>query len=583
MRGRGLRDRGMSSLSPRHSALPGIPFRDLLLGGLLLALGLSGLFGCAARAPGEDPASERARPIDLSPRCVVFEPLEATFEPLPDGARSRRLGRTLEAVVLPRAAVERPGSVASAGATLAGGLERLRWATPVSAFASPTHARAAFFVWSLGELSADPVALRQRLRGRGIALSTARLGDRVVLDLVFPASELEAALAAWRTLMAPEAIASERLGPIRRELALLLLAEEAAPGAAARRLRRSLRADEPAPEPSPGAGPRTTEATAETGADMGATEATGVADAQGVLDELDGESLRDAMSVALQSESAEAAHLLVYSGPATNADARFDTIEAALDRLEQAAASWPGPWHAAPAGPRVDRAESRETSPRVPESGAAPAIHLLDQPGARQVELLATAPTVGREAEDLPALEMLASLLGDPLGGRLFRDLRERQGLAYEIGAQQTAEGDFEVSTRTRPERLAALMAGIEAHWAALTREPIEACELAMLQERMHGLLALEADEPTARLDGLVRSWAGPGSPSSLAARMASYRAVSQETLERVVRRWLAGPPEWLLVGDASRAVDRLREAFPDRRIVVYDASLEVTYEVGGP
>ena len=583
MRGRALRDGGMLSSGPRHSALSGMLFRDMLLLGLLLALGLSGLFGCAARSPGEDPASKRARPIDLSPRCVVFEPLAATFEPLPDGARSRRLGPTLEAVVLPRETVERPGSVASAGATLAAGLERLRWATPVSAFASPTHARAAFFVWSLGELSADPVALRQRLRGRGIALSTARLGDRVVLDLVFPASELEAALAAWRTLMAPEAIASERLGPIRRELALLLLAEEAAPGAAARRLRRSLRAGEPAPEPSPGAGPRTTEATAETGADMGATEATGVTGAQGVLDEFDGESLRDDMLGALRSESAEAAHLLVYSGPATNADARFDTIEAALDRLEQAAASWPGPWHATPPGPRADRAGSGETSPRAPESGAAPAIHLLDQPGARQVELLATAPTVGREAEDLPALEMLASLLGDPLGGRLFRDLRERQGLAYEIGAEQTAEGEFEVSTRTRPERLGALMAGIEAHWAALTQEPIETCELAMLHERMHGLLALEADEPTARLDGLVRSWAGPGSPSSLATRMASYQAVSQETLERVARRWLTEPPEWLLVGDASRAVDRLREAFPDRRVVVYDASLEITHEVGGP
>jgi len=618
------------------------------LAGLALALGLAGLLGCATRAngPAEDPTSARARPINLSPRCLAFEPVgvasgEAVgeaFAPLPADARSRRLGPTLEAVVLPgptaavaeaiaaaataeaaattTAAGPAGAAVAPMGAPMGAGLQRLRWVTPVSAFASPTHARAAFFVWSLGELSADPDALRQRLRARGIALSTARLGDRVVLDLLFPASELEAALGTLRTLMAPEAIAPEHLESIRRELALLLLAEEAAPKAAARRLRRGLRTGEPAPG------------------------------AKSVLDALDGESLRDALLGALHGTpgggSVEAGHLLVYSGAGastgadggtrasagsgvsggagtnlsgrtrTNVATRSAAIEAALDRLEEAVASWPGAWRspvsaggaagsagsaggndaATPARRDPEREHGRASEPEPqPEqtaatetpAGTAPAIHLLDQPGARQVELLATAATVGREATDRAALEMLASLLGDPLGGRLFRDLRERQGLAYEIAAEQTTEGDFEVSTRTRPERLGALMTGIESHWAALVQEPIEDCERAMLHARMHGLLALEADEPGSRLDGLVRAWAGPDTPPGLAARVAAYRAVSRKTLESVVRRWLSGPPEWLLVGDASRIVERLREAFPDRRIVVHDASLEIVREVGGP
>jgi len=246
-------------------------------------------------------------------------------------------------------------------------------------------------------------------------------------------------------------------------------------------------------------------------------------------------------------------------------------------------ASWPGAWHSSVSDGAAASGDGVDAAAREAAGGAAAAIPLLDQPGARQVELLASRATVGRGAADRPALEMLASLLGDPLGGRLFRDLRERQGLAYEIGAEQTAEGHFEVSTRTRPERLGALMAGIESHWAALTEGPIEDCERAMLHERMHGLLALEADEPGARLDGLVRAWNGPGSPPALAARAAAYQAVSRETLDGVARRWLAGPPEWLLVGDASRVVERLREAFPDRRIMVHDASLEIVREVGGP
>jgi hypothetical protein len=274
--------------------------RRALLLALALAFGLSGVFACATRGPGsgEGPASERARPIDLSPRCIVFEPLAESFAPLSDSARSRRLGPTLEIVVMPGPAAD--------PAAHAGGLQRLRWVTPVSAFASPTHARATFFLWSLGELSADPVARRQRLRARGIALSTARLGDRVVLDLVFPASELGAALAAWRTLMAPEAIAPERLESIRRELALLLLAEEAAPDAGARRLRRALRAG----EPDPGA--------------------------KSVLDELDGESLRDALLGALQSGSVETGHLLIYSAErGTDLDAGLGAGALVVDRHER--------------------------------------------------------------------------------------------------------------------------------------------------------------------------------------------------------------------------------------------------------
>lgn len=561
------------SRSARDQRAPSLPARHELLPSLLVALVLSGLFACATRGPEEAPASEGIRPIDLSPRCIVFEPLAGTIAPLPNGARSRRLTPTLEAVVLPGPATSAPSAPASA-------LHRLRWVTPVSAFPSAAHARAAFFVWSIGELSADPIALRQRLRARGIVLSTARRGDHVVLDLLFPASALEDALETGRTLMAPQAIAPGRLESIRRELALLLLAEEAAPKAAARRLRRSLRRGEPAPG------------------------------AQAVLEALDEESLRELLVGALQGEPSKVGHLLVYSGAGqgmgagtsfnpgsaarTEGGAQPEAIVAALDRLEEAVASWPGPWRSMASDPRPGR-PARDVDPdRGAEDGAAatdgdptretaaeeaPVIHLLDQPGARQVELLASRATVGRGAADRPALEMLASLLGDPLGGRLFRDLRERQGLAYEIGAEQTAEGHFEVSTRTRPERLGALMAGIEAHQAALAREPIEDCELAMLRERMQGLLALEADEPGLRLDGLVRSWTGPGSPPGLAARAAAYQAVSRETLERVARRWLAGPIEWLLVGDASRVVGRLREAFPDRRILVHDASLETVRE----
>jgi predicted Zn-dependent peptidase len=403
------------------------------------------------------------------------------------------------------------------------GLATLRWVLPSSAFGSRDGARLAATVLAAGEATSDPDGLRAGLVETGIVAKPGLGDDALWLDLSFPAAALPDALATLGTLQRPLPIPAERFETLRREVALQALAETSMPQATADRLLRRVL----------GAGP------SEPGLRDAGPESFGRALASG---------LRRADAV------------LLYRGP--------DDPQDVLALLEKATRDWP---RADPDPTPVGFGSS------AAEEGSAvrPAIHLVDRPGSRQVELLAAVPTVRRGDPDFASLEMLASLLGADTGGRLFRDLRERQGLAYEIGAEQTDDGTFRVSTRTRPERLVALVQGIEAHLEALSTRPLEDCEASMLGRRMRGRLALEVDEPTRQLDAFVRALRFPGSPTTLDERRASYVSKTARELDAVAARRLTPRPTWVVVGGADAVAPDLEVALPGRPLIVYDANLE--------
>jgi zinc protease len=212
--------------------------------------------------------------------------------------------------------------------------------------------------------------------------------------------------------------------------------------------------------------------------------------------------------------------------------------------------------------------------PRVfsPPGDKAGPIAIIDRPSALQAELLVGYPTPGASHADYEALEMLASLLGDSVGGRLFHDLRERQGLAYIIGAKVSPEGRLAAVTQARHERVVALVRGIEAHFEALVRQPLLACETDRLVQRFRGALLLESSRPDERSSRLHSDWALRGGPLSEAERRRRIEAAAAE-LDRVARRFLSGPPRIVIVGDAEWLERDLSQAFPERPIEIYDAA----------
>lgn len=107
----------------------------------------------------------------------------------------------------------------------------------------------------------------------------------------------------------------------------------------------------------------------------------------------------------------------------------------------------------------------------------------------QQVHLAIGYPGATLRSRERYPLEVLASLLSGQ-GGRLFVELRDRLGLAYQIGAssQEGIEpGSFTVYVATSPEKVPAVLAGIETEIRRLKERPISAAELKRVQQFLVG------------------------------------------------------------------------------------------------
>lgn len=471
--------------------------------------------GCAS-APG--PRVE-AVPIDLSPRC---EPRIGSF------AGSSEDDVSVGDLATVGLSLPRDARLVGLSSRMTP-LDALAWgfSAPPSLAAADLALVAALL--QSGETTRDPAAFRGALRSLG-ATAAARIEDGWLwLELHHPRVSRTEALALfepWLAWAAPDADAFTRT---RRGVSLTRLAAQASATEQAARLFEKLR-------------PSTTRPARR---DQG-TEPVEASAIPALLAEI----LRPEGSVVVW----------LTSGDLEGAEELRETF---------------GGWIAGlpPTEPMKAVTPASDRSPATPF--AAETIHVIDRPGSPQVELLVGHPTVGPDHADFAALRMLASLLGHDVGGRLFRDLRERLGLAYIVTARQEPEGRLVVSTRARPARAIALLAGIEAHLEVLASAGVLPCEAEMLRSRMAGALALLADEPGALLADGRQELAWRGEVAPLSERRERFGATDVAALEAASRRHLAGRPTVVLVGDAAALARDIARALPDREIRVYDASLE--------
>jgi zinc protease len=141
-------------------------------------------------------------------------------------------------------------------------------------------------------------------------------------------------------------------------------------------------------------------------------------------------------------------------------------------------------------------------------------------------------------------------------GGRLFLDLRDRQGLAYSVSAHSVealAPGYFATYIATAPEKLAHARAGLLRELERMRAEPPGEDELERARRYLVGNFAIELQRNASHaahvcLDALYGL--GPDAYHRTPARVA---AVSAADVQRVARRILdLGAYTEALVGPAS-------------------------------
>lgn len=203
-------------------------------------------------------------------------------------------------------------------------------------------------------------------------------------------------------------------------------------------------------------------------------------------------------------------------------------------------------------------------------------VHLVDRPGSVQSNISVCKPGPARDNPDMPELNVVNATLGGGFSGRLFQNLREKNGWtygAYSAFGMNKVGGSFSASAETRNEVTAPAVTEIIKEMKRLSEEPVPAEELSLQQQYNVGnyLLSLEN---SARIATRVQDIDLYNLPADFykvyARRMAT---VSAPQVEKLSKQYLGTEDlAIVVVGEAKDIKPGLEKI---GKVVVYDQELK--------
>lgn len=179
-----------------------------------------------------------------------------------------------------------------------------------------------------------------------------------------------------------------------------------------------------------------------------------------------------------------------------------------------------------------------------------------------QVHLCLGATGLARHDERRFALRVLDTVLGGSSSSRLFREIRERRGLAYSVFSyfgQFVDTGEVALYVGTRPDRVAEALQVVADELHRLQADPVGAGELERARENVKGRTALALESTQARMHRLgssVLTGVPVLSPDEIMARI---DAVTADDLTSLARELYA--PERLSAAAVGTDEDAFRRA----------------------
>ncbi len=162
---------------------------------------------------------------------------------------------------------------------------------------------------------------------------------------------------------------------------------------------------------------------------------------------------------------------------------------------------------------------------------------------------------------DRPALELLSCALGELASSRLWADLRDARGLAYDVGSEVTAYADTGgarmwagVPPRRQTETVERMLAQAESLQAGLPAD-----EFARARQYIVGELTMSCETTEEMAHWLLWSELAHENLIAPGAARATYERLTQEDIARVATLWAPGRLQVAVAGPAPRRAARLR------------------------
>ena len=153
------------------------------------------------------------------------------------------------------------------------------------------------------------------------------------------------------------------------------------------------------------------------------------------------------------------------------------------------------------------------------------------------------APGLRRDDQRRYPLAVLDAIFGGSTSSRLFREVREKRGLAYSVGSyneQFTDQGLVATYVGTREENVEEACQIIGTEMARLRSEPVSGEELVRAKESVKGRLVLSSESTAARMTRISRATLFGLPIESLDEMLAKVDAIAVDDLTELARELYA-------------------------------------------
>ncbi len=157
-----------------------------------------------------------------------------------------------------------------------------------------------------------------------------------------------------------------------------------------------------------------------------------------------------------------------------------------------------------------------------------------------QVQLGIAFHGIGLGHGDLPAVSLLATILGGSMSSRLFTQVRQRRGLCYSIfAAHQALEdtGIFNIKSGLDKSRIAEAVKVILQEIKKISTQSVSAEELRRAKDNIRGRLMLAFEDSSDQADWYGRQWIFEKRLETPEQRLKKLDAVTASDIKRVAKQ----------------------------------------------
>lgn len=169
----------------------------------------------------------------------------------------------------------------------------------------------------------------------------------------------------------------------------------------------------------------------------------------------------------------------------------------------------------------------------------------IPRPDLNQTHLLVGTPAPAYGERLVPASWLLSIVLGGGVSSRLWRRVRERHGLAYQVGAGLTLHRDGGmalIEAATAPKKLPKLVKATGAVLRELRQAGITRAELRRAKDQVRAEIAMSLESTSSRRESAARAWFYRGRPWEADETIAEMEAVTAAEVDDAIGALFGAP-----------------------------------------